>query len=268
MPASLALALGLAALAADGGPSPADLVTRGDAAFAGRSDPARLAEAIDAYRRAAALVPGDPEAELRLARAEAFRALRSPGEAAEAWPLAGSAAERALRRIAPGWAAAVDAGSPVAAAAGVEAPGAEPLYWIALAAWSGAQAKGLAAVLAVKDVALASMERAAALDGSIDCGGPHRALGAWRAALPAAVGGGAERSRAHFEKALALGPRCQLNRVREAETLCVLLQDRKGFEAALGAVLAPADPDPRWGPENDVARRMARELLAREDRLF
>lgn len=268
MSVPLALALGLVALAPDGGPALPDVIARGDAAFARRGDPPHLAEALDAYRRAAALDPGNPEAEVRLARAEAFRALQSPADAAEAWPLAGRAAERALRRLAPAWAAAVDAGAPASAASRVEVAAAEPLYWLALAAWSGAQAKGFAAVLAVKDVALASMEQVALLDARIDCGGPHRALGAWRAALPAAVGGGAERSRGHFEKALAIGPRCQWNRVREAETLFVLVQDRRAFEAALGEALAPGDPDPEWGPENDAARRAARDLLGRKDRLF
>ncbi|HEU4382764.1 MAG TPA: hypothetical protein VFR85_04595, partial [Anaeromyxobacteraceae bacterium] len=139
----------------------ADLLARGDAAFAGRDDPARLAQALDAYRRAAAEAPGDPAAELRLARALAFRALSEP--AAEAWPPAARAAERALRRLAPAFAAAADAGKgPAEAASRVEAPGAEALYWLSLATWSSAQQKGVSALLAVKDAALAMMERAAA----------------------------------------------------------------------------------------------------------
>jgi len=247
---------------------PGDLLSRGDAAMAARGDPAQLSAALAAYREAAALRPGDPEVELRLARAEAFRARANPAEAADAWGRASRAAERALRRLSPAWATAVDAGDPVAAAAKVDLPGAEALYWLALASWSGAQGKGFAALLAVKDVALASMERAAALDGGIDCAGPYRALGAWRAALPAAVGGGAARARGEFEKAVSLGPRCRLTKVREAETLFVLLQDRKAFEAALTEVLAPGEADPRFGPEDEMARSRARELLAREDRLF
>jgi len=262
------LALGLALSPLSMAQAEPDLRALGDSAFEGRGDPARLAAALEAYRELAAREPGDPAVELRLARAEAFRALESPGEAADAWSRASRAAERALRRLSPRWAAAVDAGNPVEAAAQVEAPGAEALYWLALSAWSGAQGKGFAAILAVKDVALASMERAAELDAAVDCAGPHRALGAWTAALPAAVGGGADRARAHFEKALELGPRCQLTRVQEAETLFVLLQDKKSFESALAEVLAPEAPDPRFAPENAVAARMARELLARETRLF
>jgi hypothetical protein len=268
MLASAALALGLVLLAPDARPAPEDLRALGDAAWDARGDPARLVAALDAYRRLAAEQPGEPAVELRLARAEAFRALENPAEASDAWIRASRAAERALRRLSPRWAAAVDAGEPVEAAAQVDESGAEALYWLALAAWSGAQAKGFSAILAVKDVALASMERAAELDGTTDCAGPHRALGAWKAALPAAVGGGADRARIHFEKALSLGPRCRLTRLREAETLFVLLQDKKEFESALEEVLSSADADPRWAPEDAIARRMARELLTREPRLF
>ena len=263
MPAAL-LALALAAAALDA----AALVSEGDAAFAARADPARLAAALEAYGKAAALDPGGP-ADLRQARALAFRALSDPGAAAGAWSAAARAAERTLRRLSPAWAEAIDRGAGPEAAARVEPAGAEALYWLALASYSGAQLRGFAAVLAVKDVALAAMERAAALDERIDHAGPHRSLGAWRAALPQAAGGGVTASRAHFDRALALAPAYQLARVREAETLCVLLQDRKRFEALLGEVAA-FDPaaEPEIAPENRVARERARELLRRADRLF
>jgi len=262
----LLLALGLLAAAAPPPATPhpaavqAALVARGDEAFASRGDPARLAEAIDSYGRAAALHPGDAGTEIRLARAQAFRALAEPDVAREAWVASSRAAERALRKLSPGWAAAVDAGDLAGAPARVGPEGAVALYWLALATWSSAQSKGLAALLAVKDPALAAMERAAALDGAADCAGPHRALGAWTAALPAAVGGGVARSRRHFEEAHLRGAGCLLNRVREAETLIVLFQDRAAFEKALAEVEAAADTDPLWAPENQVARRLARDL--------
>jgi hypothetical protein len=76
-------------------------------------------------------------------------------------------------------------------------------------------------------------------------------------------------SRAHFDRALALAPAFQLTRVREAETLCVLLQDRKRFEALLGEVAAfEATAAPEIAPENRIARERARDLLRRADRLF
>jgi TRAP transporter T-component len=254
---------------ATGGAYEAALV-EGDRAWASRGDPARLDAAIAAYGRAAAIRPGDAAAELRLARAEAFRGLGSPAPAKEAWEASARAAERALRRIAPAWAEAIDRGEdPAGAAARVDAPGAEALYLLAQGAMRSAQATGYAAVLAVKDAALAMMARAAELDERVDAAGPHRALGAWRAALPVAAGGGAAASRAHFDRARALAPEDQLARVAEAETWAVLVQDEVRFEELLDGVLAfDLGRDPARAPENAVAKRRAKELLQRKARLF
>jgi hypothetical protein len=251
-----------------GAPTRAARIARGDLSFAERHDPVRLAEAIEDWTAASADRPEDPAVELRLARAEAFRALATPASARAAWLASSRAAERALRRLSPAWAAAVEKGDLAGAPSHVGPEGAEALYWLALATWSSAREKGLPALLAVKDPALAAMERAASLDGAIDCGGPHRALGAWTAALPAAVGGGVARSRRHFEQARVLGPGCLLTTVAEAGSLLVLLQDRAAFDRSLAEVEGAPDADPRWAPENEVARRQASELRARAARLF
>jgi hypothetical protein len=248
------------------------LLAEGDRAFAERGDPVRLEAALRAYSAAAAQRPADPGAEVRLARAEAFRALAAgtPSLVREASEASARAAERALRRVAPAWAEAIDRGEdPVAAAARVEAAGAEPLYWLAQGTMRAAQATGYAAVLAVKDAALAMMARAAELDERIDAAGPHRALGAWRAVLPAAAGGGAAASRAHFDRARALAPDDPLGRLAEAETFAVLVQDEQRFDALLGEVLAfDAARAGERAPEMAIAKRRARELLDRRARLF
>jgi hypothetical protein len=247
-------------------------LAEGDGSFARRGDPARLAEALLAYRRAAAERPGEPEAEIRLARAEAFRALAA-GEAPaarEAWTASARAAERALRTLSPAWAEAIDAGAGAAEAAGrVEGPGAEALYWLGLGTLRAAQGIGYAALLSAKDAVLPTLERSAELDEGLDAAGAHRALGALRAALPVAAGGGAASAQAHFDRARALFPREQLSRVLQAETLAVLLQDGAAFDRLLAEVAA-FDPAgwPEREPENAVARERARALAARRARLF
>jgi hypothetical protein len=245
----------------------------GDAAFTHREDAARLAEAIARYREAAALRAGDVSARLGIARAQAFRARASPAEAREAWRDCARAAEEALEAVAPGFAEALekgDKGQDMAhAAAAVNARGAEPLYWMALATMGMAQERGMVALLAVKDAARAMMERAGELDERIDYGGPRRALGAWLATLPSAAGGGAAAARRQLEKALALFPAYQLTRVIDAQVLAVLLQDKARFEAELNQVLAfDESKAPEIGPENRLAKKLARELLARRGRLF
>jgi hypothetical protein len=249
--------------------APAELAV-GEAAFAERGDPARLAEALRHFRAAGALAPSDSVPLIALARAEAWRALSTPTAAREAWGEAARAAERALRLAAPRFGEAADRGGDLRdAAARFDAPGAEPLYWLALATMGLGRARGMAAMLSVKDAARALMERAAALDERVDFGGPRRALGAWLASIPSAAGGGAAAARAELERALSLAPHYQLTRVRDAETLSVLLQDRARFERLLGEVLA-FDPAlaPEVAPENRLAQRLAKDLLARRDRLF
>ena len=244
----------------------------GDRAFARRADPERLAAALQAYAAASSRSPGDPAVELRLARAEAFRGLSAPGpsQAREAWDASARAAERALRTLSPAWAEAIDRGEdPAAAAARVDAPGVEALYLLAQGAMRAAQATGYAAVLAVKDAALAMMARAAELDERVDAAGPHRALGAWRAALPVAAGGGAAAARAHFDRARSLAPDDQLARVAEAETWAVLVQDGARFDALLEEVRAfDLARDPARSAENAIAQRRAAELAGRRARLF
>lgn len=213
---------------------------------------------------------GDPASDLVQARAQAWRALSEEVAAAEAWLESMRAAERALRQLAPAWAAAVDRGEDAGRAAALVPPaGAEALYWLALATMGLARQRGFAAILMADGTARPSMERAAALDGRIDGAGPYRALGAWLAVLPSAGGGGARGSRAAFARARELAPRDLRNPVAEAETLAVLLQDRALFDRLLSGVLAfdPASA-PELRAENDSARRRAQDLVARRDRLF
>jgi len=247
-------------------------LAEGQAAWAGRADGARLAAALQAFRRAAGLRPGEPLAELPLARAEGFRALaaEAPEEARAAHDASARAAERALATLAPAFTAAIRAGRLPAEAAGlVEPPGAEPLYWLALGRMGVAQATSHLAVLTVKDHVLPLMARAAALDEGLDRGGPLRALGAWSAMLPVAAGGGVAEARSRFARAAERFPDEPWRRVAEAGSLAVLLQDGAAFDRLLGEVLAAPPPtDPATAPELLLAQRQARILLARRASLF
>jgi hypothetical protein len=261
-PAASADPAGLAGLA----------LAEGDRAWSERADPAALQAALVAFRRAAALLPGDPAAELRLARAEALRAqlAATPAEARQGWDAASRAGERALRARAPEFTAAIGRGDDAAgAAATVPAAGAEPLYWLAVGRLRVAQATGPMAVMVTKDVVLGLLERVVELDERLDRAGPHRWLGALRAALPAAAGGGVARAIEHFERAKSLAPEDPFRPVLEAETLAVLLQDGARFDALLAEVAArdPAAERP-LAAEITAARRMAGALAARRAQLF
>jgi hypothetical protein len=214
--------------------------------------------------------PSPADSELSTARAEALRALEEPGSAEEAWRACAEAGERALRLVSPAWAAAVDRGDDaIEAAKKLPEAAAEPLYWTALGNMNLARETGFSAMLAANTLARGLMDRAAELDDTVHHGGPSRALGAWYAALPAGSGGGAKKARAFFDRARKVAPSYLLTRVEEARSYAVLVQDRGLFDRLLGEVLAfDLAKAPAVRRENAVAKREAKALRARADRLF
>ena len=87
--------------------------------------------------------------------------------------------------------------------------------------------------------------------------------------MPSAAGGSAKDAKAHFDRARQLAPAYKLTAVVEAQSYAVLTQDRKLFEARLGEALSFSEGSvPDLAPENRLAKKLARELLGRRDRLF
>jgi predicted anti-sigma-YlaC factor YlaD len=145
------------------------------------------------------------------------------------------------------------------------------LYWTA-AAWALAISNGKAdmALVAQLPVPVAMMERALALDEAFDDGAIHEFFVTYDATRSAAEGGGAERARAHLERALQLSMNKKLGpRVSFAEGALVQKQDRAEFTRVLEEVVR-ADPGevPRYTLANVLAQRRARALLAHADDLF
>lgn len=145
------------------------------------------------------------------------------------------------------------------------------LYWTA-SAWALAIAgsKNDMGLVAELPIPVAMMERALALDEAWGEGAIHEFFIAYDATRSAAEGGGADRARAHLERALALSMNKKLGpRVSWAEGVLVQRQDRDEFTRVLEEVLR-ADPGevPRHRLANILAQRRARALLAHADDLF
>jgi predicted anti-sigma-YlaC factor YlaD len=144
------------------------------------------------------------------------------------------------------------------------------LYWTA-ASWAAAisLAKENSELAADLPVCETLVRRALVLDDGFGGGALHDFMIAYEG-RPAAAGGSVERSRQHFERAVALsrGGRAAPY-VSLAESVCVGAQNRAEFTALLERALA-IDPDK--APENRlanlVAQKRARWLLARVDELF
>lgn len=161
-----------------------------------------------------------------------------------------------------------DVGQALAAAGQADVP---YLYWTA-SAWVLAivNGKGDMGLVAELPVPVAMMERALALDEAWGEGSLHEFFVSYRATQTAGEGGGAERVKAHLDRALALAVNKKLApRVAYAEGLLVQAQDRAGFTAILEEVLK-ADPGetPRFRLANVLSQRRARLLLDHVDDLF
>jgi hypothetical protein len=117
--------------------------------------------------------------------------------------------------------------------------------------------------------ALALLERADALDPSVEDAGPARVLGLVWGRSPAA-GGDPPRSRRWFDKAIArTDGHYLMTRVMFARSYAVAVRDRELFERTLHDVLAePPERAPEYRLPNALAKRRAALFLAREDRLL
>ncbi len=157
-------------------------------------------------------------------------------------------------------------------AAGMADSGDVPLlYWTA-AAWGSAisVSKDKPRLVADQLLVEALIDRALELDEDFDHGAIHSFLISYEAARQGASGEWQERSKKHYERAVALS-RGQLAspHLALAETVAVHNQDREQFEALLAKALA-VDPDarPEWRLANLIAHRRARWLQSRADALF
>ena len=145
------------------------------------------------------------------------------------------------------------------------------LYWTA-AAWAAAISvkKDRADLIAELPQAEALLDRALALDETFGHGAIHALLISYEMARPGGAGDPVARSRAHFDRAVALAGGHEASPfVALAEAVCIQQQDRAQFEALLRQALAlDADARPTSRLVNLVLQRRARWLLAHIDDLF
>ncbi len=177
---------------------------------------------------------------------------------------------RGLELKRPGFAAELRK-EPKQAVAGMRKEDVPFLYWTATA-WGAAISAGKddPALVGEQPLVEALIDRAAELDPDWDHGAIHGFLIAYEASRVGTKGDSAERSRKHFERALALTEGQMVSPlVSMAETVSVAKQNRKEFEALLQRALAiDVNAKPEWRLANLVYQRRARWLLGRVEELF
>ncbi len=145
------------------------------------------------------------------------------------------------------------------------------LYWTA-AAWGSAIAisKDVPELIAGLGTVEALIDRSLALDESFDSGSIHGFLISYEMSRPGGTGDPAERSRRHFERAVALtAGQSAAPYLSFAEAVLVGQQKRAEFKTLLERALAiDVNARPEWRLANLVMQRRARWLLGRVDEMF
>lgn len=238
-----------------------------------QDDPDTVAEGLPAYLLLLdGLLEGDPDnagtlrAAARLYGAYAGNFVLEPERAARLSKRALDYAQRATCIDQPALCAAFkspfDAWEIAVAAQSGEASAAS-LYLLG-SAWAGyiqTHSDDYAAIAAIPRVSLL-LERAVALDPSLDQGMPFVYLGVLNSLRPAAVGGQPEQGRAAFERAIELsGGRNLMARTLLARHYARLVFDQELHDAQLQTVLAADPRAPGLTLMNTLAQAQARALL-------
>ncbi len=265
------------AATAGGGPNPAAPATaseaerRAEALWKRRDEREKLAEAVEIWRRAAEPKTADYALLVRLSRAYYLLGELTEGDEAKAeiYDLGAAAAERALDTIPEFHEAFGRTARVEEAVQQVDRGGIEAIYWRAVNVGKWANARGTVKILLKKDEVRRMLERVLALDDRWFYGAAHRYFGAYYAKLPAFAGRDLDRSKDHFQKAIAVEGRYFATRTLYAEFYARTAQDRSLYRQQLELVLAlPPEGLPDVEPEQRLEQRRARRLLDETDEHF
>ena len=259
-----------AALDESGKQKEASLMSQAETAWAGRIDETQTVAAINAWKAAAELNPGNAEALTRLSRAYYYHSdcfLRFD-ENKQAEYKAGHdtgvrVAEKALAAQFPGFADKMRSGARIEdALPALDSAAVPALYWRSsnLARWAGIES--FATLLSYKDEIREIMAFCLNAEPTYFYYAPDRYFGAFFARAPSFSGGDMNKSREHFEASIAAAPQYLDTRTLYAEEYAIKEADQALFEQLLTYNLN-ADPnvDPAITPENICAQKKSKQLM-------
>jgi len=179
-----------------------------------------------------------------------------------------------LRTFTPAVAAALRGGSLDEIGEALESVGRKevaPLFWSAycLGNWVNLNTASVDGVAELSKVEL-MMRRVALLDAGFFHGGPDLFYGFYYGKRPKLLGGNPSKAREHLLRAASFSAgRFLMAKLFLAEVYAVAAQDEKLFEDTLREIVAaPADLMPEERLANELARKRALRLLARQAELF
>lgn len=247
-------------------------LARAEAAFLKRDEPAQLQAAISAWEEIDRAGSADAHVYTMLARAYYFL-----GEAhtedinrkIELFDKGAIYGEKALYTY-PAFKEVIDAGKPVEdAVTKLDKSAIEAIYWNAVCVGKWAKAKGTGTILFHKSRVKKQIEHVLSLDEKFFYAAAHRYLGAYYAVAPGFSGGDIEKSKEHFDKALAIAPDYFATRVLYATEYAVKAQDADLYKAQLETVInGKPETLPDVLPEQKLEIRKAKQELPKAEDLF
>jgi hypothetical protein len=152
----------------------------------------------------------------------------------------------------------------------VPVEGIEAMYWYAACLGKWAKRTSFAVLLGQKDNIKATMERVLELDPQFFHGAAHRYFGAYYAIAPGFAGGDDSKSEEHFKKSLELAPYYLGTKVLWAEHLATKSDEGEEVFKKLLQEVVDADPAATEGlePESKIEQEKAKELLENMDDFF
>ncbi len=248
------------------------LVAAAEAAWKNRGDKAQLMAAIDAWKKIVDAKTADAKVLSSLSRAyyllgEGFT--EEPEQKLVHFDTGATYGEQALMTF-PAFEGEVKAGKkPEDAVARLGKEAIDALYWNAVNVGKWAKTKGSSTILFYKSRVKKMIEHALALDEKYFYGAPHRYLGAYYAAAPGFSGGDVEKSKEHFDKALAIEPNYFGTRVLYAVEYAVKAQDADVYKQQLEMVInGKPEVLPDVVPEQKIEIEKAKKELPKMEDLF
>jgi tetratricopeptide (TPR) repeat protein len=221
--------------------SPEEIIRHADALYAARAELEAVRASVELLHAAAA--PDDYEAAWRLGRALFFlgQEARHQRDARTYHARGARASARAVR---------------------IEPERVEGHFWLGVNLALSARLANIFRALHLALRARRELERAVRLDPAYHAAGPLRVLATLQYKLPRWLGGGTQRARANFERAIEIAPSNTVTRLYFAQ---MLMETGAIAQACthLEAILNIRD-DPAWAFEIKRDRCVAREMLKKE----
>lgn len=232
-----------------------------------RGDPAKLREALTAYEAVLAASPADHDALYHLLRGYYFLGdghLTEKDQKLEVWAKAIEYGNQCLATNTE-YAMLLTKGDedPASASRAFTPADVQCIYWTSSALGKWAKGSGLMLTLKHLPTVKAYMTKVGELEPGHYYDGPNRYWGAYYAAIPSFAGQDLNKSKEHFDTALAAYPAFLGTHVLLAAEWAVKKQDRATYQKELEWVIAAdATTIPDVQPEMEAAQRQAKALLA------